>query len=358
MKNIIISAAFLFILNACDSKKEPLQNEEIKGPKNVILMIGDGMGISQISAGMISNDWKLNLERCTDIGLIKTYSANNLITESAAGATAFACGQKTYNGAIGVGKDTSDLTNIFELADEMGFNTGLVATSSIVHATPASFYSHEDSRHKYDNIALDLIKSNIDAFAGGGTKFFTEREDGRNLINEMKDSEFIWVNSLDSLAISSKKRVGYLGAQDGMPKMLEGRGDFLQKSSMAIINRLNTKNTPFMVMIEGSQIDWGGHANDGEYIRTEMMDFDACVGSVLDFAEKDGETLVIITADHETGGFSITGGQSDSLSYAFTSLQHTPVLIPVFAYGPESEDFSGVYENTDIFHKIKSLLNL
>jgi alkaline phosphatase len=143
-----------------------------------------------------------------------------------------------------------------------------------------------------------------------------------------------------------------------MLKMSEGRGDFLQKSTMAIINRLELKSKPFMVMIEGSQIDWGGHDNDGEYIRIEMMDFDKCVGSVLDFAKKDGETLVIITADHETGGFSITGGTEDSLNYSFTSLHHTPVLIPVFAFGPGSENFSGIYENTDIFGKITSLLKL
>jgi alkaline phosphatase len=345
------------LILACQPAQETEQNSEgkdVKKPKNVILMIGDGMGVSQISAGMISNDWKSELERCTDFGFIKTYSANALITESAAGATAFSTGQKTYNGAIGVDTDTSDLTNIFEILYPKGYVTGLVATSSIVHATPAAFYSHQAYRKWYENIALDLMNSEVNAFAGGGTTFFMNREDDRNLVEEWSEKDFILVDDPNNLAEHPDKRVGYLGAEDGMPRMLDGRGEFLNQSTKAILNRFEGMDKPFMMMIEGSQIDWGGHANDGEYIRTEMMDFDQTIKTVLDFAEKDGETLVVITADHETGGFSITGGTPDSLAYAFTSGQHTPVIIPVFAYGPGSDAFSGIYENTGIFDRIKS----
>lgn len=349
--------AMLFLACQPEQTAENQQTaEETTKPKNVILMIGDGMGVSQISAGMISNDWKLQLERCTDFGFIKTYSANALITESAAGATAFSTGQKTYNGAIGVDTDTNSLSNIFELLYPKGYITGLVATSSIVHATPAAFYAHQGYRKWYENIALDLMNSQVNAFSGGGTKFFLEREDERNLVEEWSEKDFVLVNDPFELSGHTDKRVGYLGAEDGMPRMLDGRGDFLNKSTEAILNRFEAMNKPFMMMIEGSQIDWGGHANDGEYIRTEMMDFDQAIKTVLDYAEKDGETLVVITADHETGGFSITGGEPDSLAYAFTSGQHTPVLIPVFAYGPGSDAFSGIYENTDIFEKIRSLV--
>lgn len=328
---------------------------EQPGPKNVILMIGDGMGISQISSGMISNNWKLNLERCESIGMIKTYSASHLITESAAGATAFSTGQKTYNGAIGVDTDTADLQNIFELLYPKGYLTGLVATSSIVHATPAAFYSHIKYRKLYEEIAEDLINSKVDAFAGGGTMFFKNRGDERNLMEE-NEGKVNFVENIGELQQNLDQRVGYLGAEDGMPRMIDGRGDFLTKSTEAILNRFDQKDKPFMLMVEGSQIDWGGHANQGEYIRTEMLDFDNCIKSVLDFAEKDGETLVVITADHETGGFSIIGGEPDSLAFSFTSLQHTPVLIPVFAFGPGSENFTGFYENTGIFERIKELV--
>ena len=164
------------------------------------------------------------------------------------------------------------------------------------------------------------------------------------------------VNDPNELSSNLDKRVGYLGAPDGMPRMLDGRGDFLEKSSKAILKRFDEIGKPFMMMIEGSQIDWGGHANDGEYIKTEMLDFDECISMVLDYAEEDGETLVVITADHETGGFAITGGSPDSLEYGFSTGQHTPALVPVFAYGPGSEEFSGIYENTGIFDRIKSLI--
>ncbi len=355
MNKLIVLLLTLAIIS-CNSVEEKKLEKEAKKPKNVILMIGDGMGISQISAAMISNNWQLELERCTDFGYIKTYSANALITESAAGATAFSTGQKTYNGAIGVDTDTNDLVTIFELLDQKNYLTGLIATSSIVHATPAAFYAHEAYRKWYDNIAMDLKNSKVNAFAGGGIDFFTKRKDSIDLISEWKKEGFVLLDNPSNLDQHTDKRVGYLGAPDGMPRVLDGRGDFLMQSTESMLRRFESINRPFMIMIEGSQIDWGGHANDGEYIRTEMLDFNASIKSVLDFAEKDGETLVVITADHETGGFSITGGSIDSLTYGFTSGQHTPVLIPVFAFGPGSDKFSGIYENTGIFDRIKELV--
>lgn len=328
-------------------------------PKNIILMIGDGMGLTQITAGMYSNGNKLNLERFTAVGLHKPYSSDNLITDSAAGATAFSAGRKTYNGAIGVDPDTVALYTILEEAEDNGLATGMVSTSTIVHATPASFIAHEAQRSYYEAIAADFLDTEIDLFIGGGKKYFDRREDNRNLLTELKAKNY-FVSSyfdrpLNELVINYSKNLAYLTA-DSDPLTVEQGRTYLKPASRLACTFLD-KHEPkngFFLMIEGSQIDWGGHANNTNYIITEMLDFDQAIGAVLDFAKADGNTLVIVTADHETGGFAINPGSThDTIIGAFTSDYHTAALIPVFAYGPGAELFNGIYENTAIHTKMR-----
>ncbi len=334
-----------------------------RGPKNIILMIGDGMGITQISAGMYSNNNHLNLERFPVIGLHKSYSGDNLITDSAAGATAFAAGVKTYNGAIGVDMDTMPVTTILEMAESAGMPTGLVATSSIVHATPASFYAHANQRKNYEEIAADLMNTDIDLFIGGGAKYFERREmDGRNLSDELRqkgnDVESFVDTDLKDLKVNKAKNLGYYTAESEPLPFSQGRDYLVQASELAInfLNDRDTEDKGFFLMIEGSQIDWGGHSNDSDYIISEVLEFDQAIGAVLNFAQRDGETLVIVTADHETGGYAIQNGSSlGHIEGAFTTDYHTADLIPVFAFGPGAEQFSGIYENTAIFDKMKLL---
>ncbi len=335
----------------------------VRGPKNIILMIGDGMGVTQISAGLYSNDNRLNLERFPVIGLHKSYSGDNLITDSAAGATAFSAGVKTYNGAIGVDMDTMPVTTILEMAEAAGMPTGLVATSSIVHATPASFYAHAKLRKNYEEIAADLMDTDIDIFIGGGAKFFERREmDTRNLSTELRergnDVRSFVDTELKDLKVDRAKNFAYYTA-DGEPLPLsQGRNYLVEASKLAVefLHERDTEDRGFFLMIEGSQIDWGGHSNDSDYIISEVLEFDQAIGEVLNFAQRNGETLVIVTADHETGGYAIQNGSSmNQIDGAFTSDYHTADLIPVFAYGPGAERFSGIFENTAIFDKMKLL---
>lgn len=336
--------------------------EEAKKPQNIILMIGDGMGVTQISAGMYSNGNKLNLERFPVIGLHKSYSSDNLVTDSAAGATAFSAGVKTYNGAIGVDADTNSVVTILELAEARDLATGLVATSSLVHATPASFAAHDPYRKNYEAIAADFLDLEIDLLIGGGKKYFDRREsDTRNLTEELKARNYrvesFLGKDIQDLDVSTSKNFLYLTADSEPLPLAQGR-DYLVPATEVATDYLSKKGGKrgFFLMIEGSQIDWGGHANNSEYIITEMLDFDKAVGKVLDFAEKDGNTLVIVTADHETGGYAIQYGSTmDSIAGAFTSDYHTADLIPVFAYGPGAQNFAGIYENTAIFDKMKVL---
>ncbi|PCH99968.1 MAG: alkaline phosphatase [Flavobacteriaceae bacterium] len=361
----LLLAALVFTMVACTqtSPEKPIK----KQPVNVILLIADGTGLSQVSSMFFYKDSTPNYARFKNIGLIKTSSSQQLITDSAAGATAFACGVKTYNGAIAVADDSSHVKTIIELITSKNIKTGLIATSSITHATPASFYAHTLSRDSSQEIASYLPNSGVDFFAGGGITHFNKREDGQDLLQKFEsEGVFIDTTSLGSFSsINKYDKVGYLLAKDHMKSVKDGRGDFLSKATALGLEFLSKDaiNTNFFLMVEGSQVDWGGHANDGDYLVSELIDFDDAVGIALDYAEKDGNTLVIVTADHETGGFTLGSTSKktkegkdysdyNELNMIFSTHGHSATLVPVFAYGPGSENFTGIYENTAIFDKI------
>ncbi|QIA09977.1 alkaline phosphatase [Draconibacterium halophilum] len=328
-----------------------------KKPQNVILLIGDGMGVAQVFAGITANRGKLFLDNFKSIGFSKTQSANNYITDSAAGGTALSTGVKTYNGAIGVNPDTIPVKTILEQAEEKGLSTGLVSTSSITHATPASFIAHQKNRNMYEEIAADFLKTDIDVFIGGGYKHFTRRKDGRNLVNELTLKGYKVLQDITEIEmINSGKIAGFTASEHN--GRIEERKDMLPIATKAAINILDHNKKGFFLMVEGSQIDWGGHAGSTIYIVEDMLDFDKTIGKVLEFASKDGKTLVVVTADHETGGLALTGGEikTGKVKGEYSTGGHTGVMVPVFAYGPGAEEFEGIYENTVIYDKIKSLL--
>ena len=327
------------------------------------MLIGDGMGVAQISTLFLEKDNTNNFKRFKHIGFINTRSGSHKITDSAAGATAFACGEKTYNNSVGMNMDSVAINNLIEVCSAMKYTTGLVSTSSITHATPASFFAHTKHRKFEFDIAKQLLKSDIDFFAGGGNDFFKEMRSDMKLYDWTIDTSSY--QDWKSLVFDSNKKYGYLLAGQGLPTMEAGRGDFLPEASLAALNYLGNRKS--FLMIEGSQIDWGGHANDYDYVFTEMEDFNKTVGVVMDYAEKDGNTLVIVTADHETGGLSLNAApykdkdgnirqDYDKVSTSFNTGGHTAELIPVFAYGPGSHHFQGFYENNEIYNKILDLM--
>lgn len=347
---------------SCTNVTEPIDNEipkvlenAPKKIKNIVLLVGDGMGLTQITGGMYANENKLFLEQLRNIGFIKTYSSDKLITDSAAGATAFSCGIKTYNGALAVTPDTKEpVETILERAKKKGLATGVVATASITHATPAAFYAHQLKRKQMQANVADLFVTQPDVFMGGGKNHFEVRADGRNVSEELRAVGYNIVYNVADVDPAATK-VGVLMADEEPKSLLEGRDpNFLVDATKKTLEILSKDEDGFFVMIEGSQIDWGGHANDSEYITTEMIEFDKAIEEVVKFAEADGETLVIVTADHETGGYAITDGNVDDMSFTgeFNTGYHTATLIPVFAYGPGAEAFQGTYENTAIHTKM------
>lgn len=362
----------LLILSSCVEsteisidEEEGAQNKEatdilstsVETPTNIIFLIGDGMGTSQVSAAYFygEEDSQPNFSRFPILGLINTTSGSDRITDSGAGATAFSIGQKSYNGAIGVDMQGEAVQTVNELLEDQGWQSGVISTSGITHATPASFYAHVAKRSQQYDIATSLVRSNISFFAGGGQKWFMNRPDSLNYLDSLTHYGFsVGMESLGSADHS--KRVGYLLANDGLLAKHEGRDDFLPNATAEALEYFAQSDKPFFLMVEGSQIDWGGHENNGDYVIQEVLDFDKAIGVALDYAEKHGNTLVVVTADHETGGFSLSGdGKSMSgygeISPTFSTGGHTATLIPVFAYGPGANYFGGVYENTAIFSK-------
>lgn len=333
------------------------QKFKAKKPKNVILMIGDGMGTSQVFAGITANGGHLFLDNFKHVGFSRTQSASHYITDSAAGGTALSTGQKTYNGAIGVNTDTVAIKTILEMAEEKGLATGLVSTSAITHATPASFIAHQGARGSYEDIAADFLKTDIDVFIGGGYKHFAVRKDGRDLTGELKQKGYQVLRSMDEIAKVKSGKLAGLTA-DEHNEIFSKRKMSLPQSSETAINILAQNKKGFFIMIEGSQIDWGGHQNHTGYVVGEMLDFDQTIGKALEFAANDKETLIIVTADHETGGMALTGGdmKKGMVKGGFPTGDHTATMVPVFAYGPGAENFTGIMENTDIAKKIMSLL--
>ena len=329
-------------------------------PRNIILMIGDGMGLSQISAAMFLNDNHLELEHFPVVGLQKTHAANDLVTDSAASATAMACGVKTYNGAIGVDVNKKPVKSILEEAKANGLAVGLVTTTTIVHATPAAFIAHVEQREMYEEIALELLKTPVDFFIGGGKKYFDRRQmDDYDLYRELQNSGYVvsdyFRKELSEISFDHQKKFAYFTADDDPLPVAQGR-DYLPLASRLATGFLDKRGREkgFFLMIEGGQIDWGGHAHDADYIISEVLDFNRAIAEVLQFAREDGKTLVIVTADHETGGFAINPGSTvDSLITAFTTDYHTAVMVPVFAFGPGAELFKGVYDNTAIHTKMR-----
>jgi alkaline phosphatase len=322
-------------------------------------MIGDGMGLAQIQAAMTANDNYLNLERFPIVGLAKTSASDDYITDSAAGATAMAAGVKTYNGAIGVDARGKKVTSILELAEKRGLSTGLIATSTITHATPAAFIAHNKSRDNHEAIALDFLSEDIEVFIGGGRQYFNQRRDKKDLLQKFTQKGYMVTDSLACINDELPDKLVALLAEVDLPRYSDGRADMLSESTMMATTILNRNPQGFFLMVEGSQIDWGGHDNEIDYVLEEMLDFDQVIGQVLDFAIADKETLVIVTADHETGGLAILGPDfTDEHQVKFSTGSHTSIMVPVFAYGPGAESFSGIYENTEIFFKMTSLLGI
>ncbi|MBW8185218.1 alkaline phosphatase [Shewanella nanhaiensis] len=355
-----------------------------QNPKNVILLIGDGMGGEHRKAAQwlsVGINGKLSMDNMPVSGFLQTESANNATTDSAAAATAMATGVKTNNGVISLDASLNFVSTILEEAKSNGKSVGLITTTQITHATPAAFASHVESRYLMTEIAEQITTAGVNVLFGGGEDEFIpasdigcfpepgERSDGRNLIDELESSGYEYVCDQDSFDILNPDINNFvlgLFADEGMARPFSPT---LASMTSKAIDILSKNPDGFFLMIEGGQIDWASHSNDAANAIADTVAFDEAVEIAKKFASLKNDTLIIVTADHETGGmevstsssgladedgpYNIKGGGLFYINWSTTS--HTPANVPVTALGPKSDMLTGTNSNTIIHEVISSM---
>lgn len=347
----LIALVVLGLMPSCKCQKEVLEPPKAM---NVIYFIGDGTALPQVYAGMLATRQELVFPKFPYIGVVDTHSASNDITDSAAGGTALASDHKTNNAMIGVNPDTIPVKTLLEVFAEQGKETGIVVTSYVTHATPASFYAKVPHRKQYEDIAVQMAENPyLNLIIGGGMKHFNQRKDSINLIERM-ENELGWIvyDKLDNIDVTCKKYA--VLADDGHMPPAAKRGDFLPRAVKTALNTLDDAENGFFLMVEGSQIDFACHGNDSAWMVNEVVDFSQAIQIALDYAEEHGNTLVVVTADHETGGLTLPDkkGKYTNVSFCYSTGSHTCLPVMVYAYGPGAEQFTGWMQNTAIKGKI------
>ncbi|MCL1671367.1 alkaline phosphatase [Elizabethkingia ursingii] len=318
-----------------------------KKVKNVILLIPDGTSLPQYYAAFTANKGKLNVFNMKATGLSKTNSSNAYITDSAPGSTAFATGVKTKNTFVGVDDEGKALAQIPDIIAAKGMSSGLISTGDVTDATPADFYAHSDNRNSSEPILKDFVSSKTKILIGGPTSGLTEDN-----LKKIKEAKIDLYKDLKSVKSFNNRTlvIDPLASQ----RITNGRGNWLADAFDLTLNDLKTNKNGFFMMVEASQTDGGGHSNNLEQLVTELLDFDHVVGKAMKFADENKETLVVVLGDHETGGLTLLDGSlKDGWVFGnFSTNDHTSIPSSVFAYGPNSKEFTGLFENTEIFNKI------
>jgi len=411
----------------------PSDNDEQNGDgavDNVIFMIPDGFATSYATNYRLYKDGDEPIWDDMLTGMMKTVSANDPITDSAAAGTAMATGEKTDNGMISMSPDGEELGTILQAAEEAGKSSGLVATSTVTHATPATFGAHTENRNDEHLIAPQYLENDVDVVLGGGKNTFLPESEGglqeeRHLINEFEEEGYQFVEDSDQLQAAESEKVLGLFADDAMAPELEREQTnepSLAEMTETAIDTLDQNEDGFFLMVEGSQIDWAGHANDSAWAMSDTEAFEEAVTEAVDFANEDEETLVVMAGDHDTGGMTVGGydtggtqleilhdvnntggyiaGQLNSdqsnardvmLEYAnieitddeveaiqtsdepdlainhiisnyagvgWSSYDHTGQEVPLYAHGPGSEMFTGLVDNTDVPKSMAEAMNI
>jgi alkaline phosphatase len=364
---IIVGAIILFssfLSFQCNRVQEhalqlPARTSQSNVPKHIILLIGDGFALSQASASVT---WQRNqswLENFDIVGFHKAYASNDLITDSAAGATAFSTGQKTRNSYIGIDSLGKPLETIIEWAEKSGFATGMLVTSSVTHATPAAFAAHSESRAFYEEIAQSMLQTPIDCMIGGGANTYQKQSNGTCLRDSLIARGYVVKNTFgNSKHLADTTQPFYQFTAEAEPATATGGRTYLPILSPKAAHYLTRRSEiGSLLMVESSQIDWALHANDKTYLRNELRDFEETIEALLVYAATEGNTLVILTGDHECGGLSINADSNwGDVRPSWATRIHTGAMVPVYAYGPGAQLFNGIYENTDIYWKMRQLM--
>lgn len=335
-------------------------------PRNIVLMIGDGMGMAHVAAARTAlggPDGRLAMDSMTTTGFVTTHSANSLVTDSAAAGTAYATGTKTNNGTISLTPNGKRVRTILEAARDIGKATGLVTTTAVTDATPASFASHVDARSRQAEIAGQMLAARVNVILGGGRGLFvpkstkgSARPDERNLLDEAAARGYGVVDTSEELNAAAGPRILGLFAMGNLTT--EAPEPPLSALTDKAIEVLSQEPKGFFLMVEGGRIDSYGHSNELDAMIRQLLEFDHAVARALDFARNDGNTLVIVTADHETGGLTLLTDDSKQVKPAWSTKGHTATPVPIYAFGPDAEAFSGLMDNIEVGRKLAALWNV
>lgn len=357
--------------------------------KNVIYLIGDGMGFGAVSAALLCEDSITGFEMSPVIGLSETCSANNLVTDSPAGGTALACGERTLNGYLGVNVNGVPLESILKKAQKMGKKSGIVVNTVLTEATPASFYAGALSRSQSYDIAKQFVSSNVDVAVGAGLDVFVNRPDSLDLTATLVENGYdVYLNWKSVLETRSQKFVGILpmdnvhrrnksvkqaGTANGAEVCIAARMAasaeeseeersafkepevYLEKAVSKVLEVLSGigKKDGFFLMIESAIIDGYGHNNDSDGMKREMAEFNRTLKTLVDYVRRTPHTLLVVVADHETGGTTVgykphKVGEKPNVELTFSTKGHSGAVVPVFAYGAGADYFGGVLKNYEI----------
>ena len=358
---VLLLCVLPLLATAQRSKKNP-DIPAMPHPRNVIFIVGDGMGTAQVYTSIVAQrDAHSAFLRFPYSGFSRTYSYNRYSTDSGAGGTALMTGHKVQNHHVAKGPDGTDYNSfLIDAKRFFGKAAGFVVTSSVLDATPASTYAHVANRKAFDSISMQMAQCPFEVMIGGDWNSFLpeNRKDGKAPIDTLKARGYDMLYSVLDLASTRSRKYCALLSDDNPPKATE-RGRMLTLGALKAIETLNRYDKGFVLMIEGSQIDWACHNNDSAYLVAEMEDFEDMLNAVLDFAERDGQTLVVVTADHETGGLTLLKGSiEEGVSRpTWATGGHSGVMVPVFSFGPGANLFSGVMQNTDFYGKLMLLMN-
>lgn len=345
--------------------------------KSVILLIGDGMGPAIIGISKYYNDMvlkkaPLNIERVMNEGVtgwMTTHSASHLVTDSAAGATAFACGVKTYNEAVGVDEKGNSVETILEKAKKKGKRVGVVTTTDLADATPGSFYAHVARRAQKQEIAKQgIAQGKVDLLLGGGASSFDAelaRQNGYKIITSKKELDQI----LKKGAGSNELLLGLFYEKE-LPYRDERSAEIPSLTEMAklAVETLGKNENGFFLMIEGGRIDHAAHANQAEKMVKEFLEFDEVIGLALEYQKKNPDTLLLLTADHDTGGSALSKIEKENYTKVddlakfekiyWISHNHTACPVLLAGKGPGADKVNGLRDNTEVYKIMKESLGL
>jgi alkaline phosphatase len=326
-------------------------------PESIILLLANGMGTSALNASVMESKAPLNLTKFNFSGLVKSSFHNNTFPDEAAIMTAVACGIETNNGTLGIDTNKIPVDNLFKIARACRKYAGIITTAAVTDPVPASFYAHQTNLNHRSDIIKNLIEASPEVFIGGGRKYFKDREDKKPFYDQLNMKEYKILEDNKELKSKSHKKIAGLIDDENIKSIKGGRGEFFELAWLRAFKTLVRNDTGYFLVIDNAHINWACTANDNDYLVSEILDFDKLIGEIMKLVSPDNKTLVIVLSCFETGGLAITQSSIDKkMNYKWSSKNRTLNLTPVFANGPGAENFSGMMGITEIFTKLKKLI--